>query len=146
MFAPRWPKNTSGRLPRTPPDPYFPAGKLVFAQQTLVFQRSSVLAARSLSGSFLEATLATSGPLLKHLGLKLAPLLPGHFALLPCVWAPLGFVLAHFGFNLAYLNVNFALQEPCLLPSGPKILPQVSRGPLRTSIFLQEHWFSFRKR
>ena len=47
MFAPRWPKNTSGSLPRIPPDPYSPAGNLVFAEETLIFQRSSVLAARS---------------------------------------------------------------------------------------------------
>ena len=40
-------KNTSGSLPRIPPDPYFPAGNVVFKDETLIFQGSNVLAARS---------------------------------------------------------------------------------------------------
>ena len=92
------------------------------------------------------ANLATAGHPLKHPGLPLAPLWPGNFDLLPCLLTPLGCLLAHFGLNLAFLNVNFALHEPCLHPSSLEMALEACRGPLRTLIFLQEKWFSLRKR
>ena len=36
MLAPKWPKNTAGSLPRTPPDAYCPAGKEVFVWERLL--------------------------------------------------------------------------------------------------------------
>ena len=148
MLALKWPKNTSGRLPRTPPDAYFPAGNVVFTQETLLFQQSSVLSARSpkyalrkpFEGQLDHFLTPCEGMLASSGATSAWPVRPS--ALPP---DSSGLPLAPLLLQLGYLNVNFALQEPCWLPSGRTIPPEGSQGPFRTPIFLQANWFSLRK-
>ena len=126
MFAPRWPKNTAGSLPRTPPDLYFRAGKLVFTQETLVFQRSSVLVAgspkyalRKLSEGQLGHFLTPLEGILGSICLELGPnrALAGPY--LAPTWPHLRSILAQLGPNLAQLGASW----PHLAPSWPDLGP-----------------------